>query len=173
MTQAQLPLEELWWPSRQSSVPKQTLTWFHSFTPINSRFHSVLIQKQADKIALQCLMRAYRQSASRPGRLFAKLFALEGITWEFISFNKSNNENAAHRMCVCVCVFTNMQWHEGKPAANLARLRNREREQKMLTFWQWREAAVPSASERSLWWGPLRRCVCVALCSRACQKQCV
>lgn len=27
-----------------------------------------------------------------------------------------------------------------------------KREQKMLTFWQWRKAAVPSASERSLRW---------------------
>lgn len=37
-----------------------------------------------------------------------------------------------------------------------------EREQKMLTFWQQREAAVPSASERSWQWVLEQRvCVCI------------
>ena len=54
-----------------------------------------------------------------------------------------------------------------------------EREQKMLTFWQRREAAVPSASERSLRWvfGAQYVCddACVFVCVRArvCVRACV
>lgn len=50
-----------------------------------------------------------------------------------------------------------------------------EREQKMLTFWQWREAAVPSASERSLRWVLDHSvCVCVPLClPKAVRLMCV
>lgn len=71
-----------------------------------------------------------------------------------------------HHACACVCALPMCRDKE----ANLLPTQfflEAKREQKMLTFWQWRGAAVPSASERSLRW-VLEHDLCVDACMRVC-----
>lgn len=99
-------------------------------------------------------------------------------TWEFISLNKSKKD-ALHRAlcasCVCMCVRVSTLPMCRDKEANLLPTQfflEAKREQKMLTFWQWRGAAVPSASERSLRW-VLEQDLCVDACTCVCAPVCL